>query len=213
MQKYTKFIKKKKKRKKETRQLAKTPLARLVSAFVARNKSRVTTSKKGERRKSASKSMHHRLCVKGLLFFCRGQYRYIESARRAQHFSRDEHARAAALYRHAEIDRRRFFSPSKRRRRATRETPDVNGEQFASRNELREKRDSQRERERDRERRRTRTRFESRGSIDERSVAWAPLFRGVPRRIVSDSGDLYLPAQGRPLFLPIGLIVRGDDGD
>lgn len=72
---------------------------------------------------------------------------------------------------------------------------------------MREKRHSQKK---DRE---TRTGFESRGSIDERSVAWAPLFRGVPRRIVSDSGDLYLPAQGRPLFLPIGLIVRGDDGD
>lgn len=41
----------------------------------------------GERRKLASKSMHHRR-VKGLLFFCRGQHRYIESAPGPTFFSR-----------------------------------------------------------------------------------------------------------------------------
>ena len=168
--------------------------------------------------------MHHR-CVKGLLFFCRGQYQYIESARGPTFFSRrgieaTSTLRASALYRHAEIDRRRFFSReasktgharnSGRKRRTIRQSERVE----------REARAREREEDKDREtgrrgsvsnRERTSTRDRSRGR-DSRGASFS-LPRGIPRRIVSDSGDLYLPAQGRPLFLPIGLIVRGDDGD
>lgn len=53
--------------------------------------------------------------------------------------------------------------------------------------------------------------------VSTRSVAWAipaPLFRSVVFRVALFlTAEIYICRQGRPLFLPIGLIVRGDDRD
>lgn len=96
-----------------------------------------------------------------MLFFCRGQYQYIESARGPTFFSRrgieaTSTLRASALYRHAEIDRRRFFSReasktgharnSGRKRRTIRQSERVEREARARERERRtrtEKRDGE----------------------------------------------------------------------
>lgn len=173
----------------------------LVAAFIPKNDriiSNVLRNKK--ERYNAGKSMHHQ-CVKGLLFF--SHRRYIEAAR-GQHFSRDEASKPQlrTLYRHTEIDRRRFFSPG----------PE---------DETREKQPVHR---RNKERTRgTKTKRKwamrpaVRTRVSTRSVAWAipaPLFRSVVFRVALFlTAEIYICRQGRPLFLPIGLIVRGDDRD
>lgn len=163
----------------------------LVAVFIPKNdhiiSSHVLRNKK--ERYNAGKSMHHQ-CVKGLLFF---SHRWYIEAARGQHFSRDEASKPQprTLYRHTEIDRRRFFSPGPEDE--TREKQPVH-----RRNKERT-RGTKTKRKWDDEGRRSNPSIDEIGRVGDTRASFS--FRGIPRRIVSDSGDLYLPP-GPTTFSP-----------